>query len=76
MSDTEQIERGENWWDVPSDPDPAADLEYDIIDLDVIRTTTNGRPKVLVLPTDEDLLREDAFMIVDEESVYDLETMV
>lgn len=70
------VERSGDWWDAPSDPDPTADLEYDIIDLDIIKTSTNGRPQVLVLPTDEDLLREDAFMVVDEDSVYDLETMV
>lgn len=76
MTDTEQIECTEDWWDVPQDPNPSDDLEYDIIDLDIIRTTTNGEPKILVLPTDEDLLREDAFMIVTEDNVYDLETMV
>lgn len=70
------VERSGDWRDAPSDPDPTADLEYDIIDLDIIKTSTNGRPQVLVLPTDEDLLREDAFMVVDEDSVYDLETMV
>lgn len=76
MTDTEQIECTEDWLDVPQNPSPSDDLEYDIIDLDIISTTTNGEPKVLVLPTDEDLLREDAFMIVTEDNVYDLETMV
>lgn len=64
------------WWDVSQDPDPAGDLGYDLIDLDVIRTETGGRPQVLLLPSDEDLLREDAFLVADEESVCDLETMV
>ena len=76
MSEVDHVERKGDWWDVSSDPDPVSDLKYDIIDLDLISTSTNGRPQVLVLPTDEDLLREDAFMIVDEDSVYDLETMV
>lgn len=76
MTDTEYIERTEDWWDIPLHPDPSDDLKYDLIDLDVIRTSTTGKPKILVLPTDETLLREDAFLIVDEDSIYDLETMV
>jgi len=62
------------WHGVPSDPHPN-DLGYDLIDLDVVRTTTNGRAQVLVLPADENLLREDAFLVADDEAVYDLETM-
>lgn len=65
-----------DWWDVAEDPDPETDLDYELIDLDVIQTTANDRHQVLVLPTDEDLLREDAFMVVEESAVYDLETMV
>lgn len=71
----ESIEQGNDWWDVPSNPDPEADLGYRLIDLDVIETTTDGRPQILVLPTDEDLLREDAFLVVDRSDVYDLESM-
>ena len=63
------------WRTVPSDPDPIGDLGYDLIDLDVVRTTTNGRAQVLVLPADEDLLREDAFLVVDDAAIYDLESM-
>ncbi|MFC3476473.1 hypothetical protein [Halobacterium litoreum] len=65
-----------DWWDVADDPDPERDLDYALIDLDVIQTTTNGRDQVLVLPTDEDLLREDAFMVAEESAVRDLEKMV
>lgn len=71
-----QLARSSDWWDVPADPDPVVDLDYECIDLDIIDTTIDGVPQLLVLPRDEDLLREDAFMVVDEESVLDLETMV
>jgi len=61
---------------VPSDPDPIGDLGYALIDLDVVHTSTNGRPQALVLPSDEDLLREDAFMVVGTEAICDLATMI
>lgn len=64
------------WWDVSQDPDPAVDLGYEAIDLDVIPTNADGRERVLVLPTDEDLLRENAFIVASEGAVCDLETMV
>ncbi len=67
---------GLDWWDVSQYPDPADDLGYEVIDLDVIRTTTNDERRVLVLPADEDLLREDAFLGADEDCVCDLDTMV
>lgn len=65
-----------DWWDVSQDPDPADDLGYEAINLDVIRTATGGEQQVLVLPSDEDMLREDAFLVAGEDSVCDLETMV
>ncbi|GAB7095369.1 hypothetical protein JCM30237_25220 [Halolamina litorea] len=64
-----------DWWDVSEDPDPTDDLGYEVVELDVISTNTNGENRALVLPTDEDLLAEDAFMIVDEASVRDLGTV-
>lgn len=67
---------GINWHDVDEDPDPAVDLGYETVELDVIPTHANGRQSVLVLPTDEEQLREDAFMIVDEDAVRQLETMI
>jgi hypothetical protein len=65
-----------DWTDVSPDPDPSTDLEYDLIELDVIETDAGGRPQVLVLPEDENMLREDAFMVVEESGICDLETMV
>lgn len=65
-----------DWKEVSPDPDPSNDLEYELIELDVIETTAGGEPQVLVLPEDEDMLREDAFMVVEEGGVCDLETMV
>lgn len=65
-----------DWRLVPANPDPADDLGYDLIDLDVLPTSVAGRSQVLVLPTDEDMLRENAFVVADDSLVRDLETMV
>lgn len=64
-----------DWGDVAGDPDPAADLGYEAVELDLIPTTAEGTNRVLVLPTDEEMLADDAFLIIDEGSVYDLATM-
>ena len=61
-----------NWHEVDDDPNPTTDLGYDLIDLDVVPTSVEGREQLLILPTDEDLLREDAFMVVDESAACDL----
>lgn len=63
-----------DWRDVDEDPDPAGDLGYETVDLDLIPTTAGGKPRVLVLPTDEEQLKDEAFMIVSENAVCGLET--
>lgn len=65
-----------DWRKVPDDPDPTTDLGYDIIDLDVVPTSVEGREQLLVLPTDEDLLREDAFMVIDKSDICNLNEKV
>ncbi|WP_237560633.1 hypothetical protein [Halostella litorea] len=53
------------------DPDLADDLGYETIELDVVHPD-NGSGDVIVLPADEDLLKEDAFMVSDADSVCDV----
>lgn len=64
-----------DWGNLPEDPDPATDLGYEAVELDLIPTTAEGTNRVLVLPTDEEMLADDAFLIVDEVSVHDLAAM-
>ncbi|MFC7068824.1 hypothetical protein [Halobaculum lipolyticum] len=64
------------WRELPPNPDPETDLGYDLIELDFIPTSTSGGEEVLVLPTDEEMLREDAFIVVDRGSVADLRDRV
>ncbi|SHH02936.1 hypothetical protein [Halobaculum gomorrense] len=62
----------DDWRELPPNPDPLDDLGYDLAELDFIPTSTSGGAEVLVLPTDDDMLREDAFLVVDKASVVDL----
>lgn len=64
------------WRDVPVDPDPKQDLGFQATDLEVVRTSGGADDHVLVLPSDDDMLRQDAFIVADAESVTDLDTML
>lgn len=66
----------DTWREQPPNPDPTDDLGYEMVELDFIPTSTSGGKEVLVLPTDEEMLREDAFLVVDRESVTDLTKQV
>ncbi|WP_435064300.1 hypothetical protein [Halobaculum sp. EA56] len=64
------------WRTVSPNPDPTDDLEYELVELDFIPTTTSDGEEVLVLPTDEEMLHDDAFLIVDRDSVVELERRI
>jgi hypothetical protein len=65
-----------DWWDVDEDPDAHDDLGYELVELDLIYTDASGREQVLVMPNDEDMLRDDAYLVAGEDDLYDLELMV
>lgn len=67
----EQVADAVDWTSVPSDPDLEADLGYELGDLDVIETN-NGSGQVLLLPQDEEDLRDECFVVVQEESLVNL----
>jgi hypothetical protein len=75
-TDDEDEKADGNWWDVGQNPDPNDDLGYELVDLDVIRHDPGRRDQVLVMPTDEEMLRDDAFLVADADALVDLETMV
>ncbi len=60
------------WESVPADPDPQRDLEYSCDDWDVVRTTCQRQSHLLFLPQDEQLLEQDAFVIVSESAVVEM----
>lgn len=73
---TSTEEEDANWWDVGQNPDAHDDLGYELVDLDVIHHDPGQRDQVLVLPADEDMLRDDAFLVAEADDLVDLETMV
>jgi hypothetical protein len=61
----------ENWQSVSRDPDPE-DLGYDMDDWEVIRARKDDRGHLMFLPENEDMLREEAFIVADSCSVCDV----
>lgn len=59
------------WRNIPFDPDPEAHLGYLLLELEFISISTDV-DKVIVLPKDELLLKDDAFMVVARRDVCDL----
>lgn len=59
------------WESVPRDPNPE-DLDYELDDWEVIRARKDGRGHLMFLPEHEELLREEAFVVADADSVCDV----
>lgn len=71
-----QLSRGRNregvdWEQLPLDPDLERDLGYRIADWEPI-TTANDDGQLVYLPAEEDLLRKDAFIVVDRDDQIEL----
>jgi len=60
------------WELLSADPDPAVDLGYVGTEWDVIRTDRKRNSHVLFLPKDEQLLRQEAFVIAEASAVVDI----
>ena len=61
-----------DWERLPADPDPKVDLGYDVVDWDAFEAGNEGESHLMFLPRDPELLRDDAFVIVDERVGCDL----
>lgn len=60
------------WEQLPADPDPAADLGYDVADWDAFEAGDAGAGYLMFIPRDPALLRGEAFVVADEQIVCDL----
>lgn len=60
-----------DWEDAPRDPDPE-DLGYAIDDWEVIRARKDDRGHLMFLPEEEDMLRDEAFIVADNNAVCDV----
>ena len=62
----------EEWEQQPADPDLESDLDYELIDWTSVSASQNGRDYLMYIPEEEEMLREDEFIVVEEEFVADL----
>lgn len=51
------------WQDQPDDPDLSRDLGYDLAPWEVIPVENNDSDHRVLLPTDEEMLKRDAYVI-------------
>lgn len=61
------------WDDQPDDPDLEADLGYDIAPWEVVPVTSGEEEHRVLLPTDEEMLKLDSYIIVPASLVLPLE---
>lgn len=64
---------GEAWESAASDPDPNADLGYEIQPLTVIELSERKGGRYMFLPGEEDHLRDEEFIVADPGSICRLE---
>lgn len=61
------------WEDLPADPDPNRNLDYDLGQWEKINVVDNP-DQVIFLPNDEEQLKDDAFIVSDKSAICDLST--
>lgn len=71
MSSMAEMSSDTDWEDVSPDPDLADDFGYEMLDLEVVRAR-NGKGQFMFLPRDEDMVRNDAFLVAEESAVCDV----
>ena len=62
----------QGWEQLPSDPQSATDLGYTLCEWEEFATLDDSQT-VMFLPADEEVLKEDAFVVVAEDAIVDLE---
>ncbi|QSG07767.1 hypothetical protein [Halapricum desulfuricans] len=67
----EQRSEPVDWESVPPDPDLEDDLGYELGDMDVIETN-NGSGQILLLPPDEESIRDQSFIVSQESLLVNL----
>lgn len=58
------------WEQLPPDPDLVDDLGYELLDLEVL-PTEDGSTQYMFIPHDEDMIRDDAFLVAAESAICD-----
>lgn len=60
------------WTDQPVDPHPNEDLGYDILPLDIVTVDNGESDHLVLLPSDEAMLKRDSFIIFPDSMLYSL----
>lgn len=60
-----------DWENLDSNPDIRSDLGYELAPWETIDTATDSR-QVIFMPQNEELLKDDAFIVADESALCDL----
>lgn len=60
-----------DWERLPPNPDLDDDFGYSLRELEFIQTGPTG--EIVVLPTEEELIEHEAFIVADEAAICDLE---
>lgn len=61
----------EAWERVAPDPDVETDLGYAIAEWEEVGTTDGSEARIL-LPADSEMIRDDSFIVADENAIVDL----
>ena len=62
----------DEWARQPADPDPERDLNYRLVDWMSIPASQHGRDYTMFIPEEEEMLRDDEFIVIEEDDVCDL----
>jgi len=65
---TERVE----WAQQDADPDLTEDLDYRLDDWEVVDARSAGNDQLMFLPNDEELIKEEAFIVAEPDTVRDL----
>ena len=68
---SEPVSRGE-WERVPEDPDEERDLGYRMTEWNAIEARRNGTEHLMFIPSDGELLRDEAFIVAHPDAVVDV----
>jgi len=63
---------GTDWSDVPTDPDPRRHLGYQLRDWELL-TMSRDSDQVVFLPENEELLRDEAFVLAERDDLCSLD---
>lgn len=61
------------WLELPVDPHPTRDLGYAIVPWEVVTVDNGDSDHRVLLPTDDEMLKRDAFIIIPSGMMCDLD---